>query len=75
MVNHDERGIKLKNKRKSIYYVQKWENNNFWAEIVEEGDIKSKGNMEAVNLIHVPDTVPIGQKDPEQPPGYESLNQ
>ena len=41
-----------------------------WQEIVEEGDLKSKKSMEAVNIIHVPYTAPIGPKDPEPPPGY-----
>ena len=44
-----------------------------WKEIVEEGNVASTKITEAVRLLHIPHTTPMGLKDPEPPPGYKRV--
>ena len=66
----DDRGLKKKNPKRAVASVEKWEISNMWREIVDEGIEKSKHAVEVVRMLHVPDTTPVGRKDPEPPPGF-----
>ena len=65
----DDRGLKAKNPKRAVASIEKWETSGLWEEILEEGVEKSKCAMEAVPLLHVPNTDPEGRKEPEPPPG------
>ena len=44
-----------------------------WQEIVEEGNEASKDVIEAIRLLHIPHTTPMGLREPEPPPGYKRV--
>jgi hypothetical protein len=69
----DDRGLKKKNPKRAVASVEKWETSNMWREIVDEGIEKSKHAVEAIRMLHVPDTTPVGRKDPEPPPGFRRV--
>ena len=69
----DSRGLKKKNPKRAVASIEKWESSGIWDEIVQEGNEAAKGVSEAVRLLHVPNTTPVGMKDPEPPPGYKRI--
>ena len=72
-IGADARGLKKKNPKRAVASIEKWENSGIWEEIVREGNEASKDVIEAVRLLHVPNTTPVGMKDPEPPPGFKRL--
>ena len=68
----DDRGP-TKNPKTATASVEKWKVSNMWQEIVDEGIEKSKHAVELVRMLHIPDTTPVGRKDPEPPPGFKRV--
>ena len=68
--NTDTRGLRKKNPKRAVASVEKWQTSGIWQEIVEEGDEASRDVIEAIRLLHIPHTTPVGLRDPEPPPGY-----
>ena len=52
----DDRGIKHRNPRKSIFSEEKWGENCRWKEIIEEGEKTVLNTTEEVRLIHIPNS-------------------
>ena len=69
----DDRGVKAKNKKRSVNSIDKWEASEIWKEIIVEGEERSTDMMEAVHLLHIPNTTPTETKEPEPPPGYRRM--
>merc|ERR1712236_88888 len=61
------------NGRRPKWKTTKWENSGLWKEIVEEGNVASTKMSEAVKILHIPHTTPMGLKDPEPPPGFKRM--
>ena len=69
----DDRGVKVKNKKRSVNSIDKWEASEIWNEIIVEGEERVTDMMEAVHLLHIPNTTPTETKEPEPPPGYKRM--
>ena len=72
-ISADTRGLRKRNSKRAVASVEKWEISGMWKEIVEEGNVASTKITEAVRLLHIPHTTPMGLKDPEPPPGYKRV--
>ena len=72
-ITRDDRGIKTKNSKRSVASIDKWESSSLWTEIVQEGDDRIADTVEAVRLLHIPDTPPAESKEPEPPPGFRRV--
>ena len=55
----DDRGVKAKNKKRSVNSIEKWEVSDIWSEIIAEGEERSTDMMEAIHILHIPNTTPI----------------
>ena len=71
--SEDPRGLRKKNPKRAVASVEKWQTSGMWQEIVEEGNEASRDIIEAVRLLHIPHTTPMGLRDPEPPPGYKRM--
>ena len=69
----DTRGLRKKNPKRAVASVEKWQTSGIWQEIVEEGNEASRDVIEAIRLLHIPHTTPMGLRDPEPPPGYRRV--
>ena len=68
-VAKDDRGIKVKTQKRSVNSIDKWQASEIWNEIVVEGEERITDMMEAIHLLHIPNTTPTEAKEPEPPPG------
>jgi hypothetical protein len=69
----DDRGVKAKNQKRSVNSIDKWEASGIWNEIIEEGEERATDMVEAVHLLHIPNTTPVEAKEPEPPPGFRRV--
>ena len=67
-ITKDDRGVKAKNQKRSVNSIDKWEASDIWNEIVAEGEDRITDMMEAIHLLHIPNTIPVEPKEPEPPP-------
>ena len=65
----DDKGIKHRNPRKSIFSEEKWGNNGRWKEIIEEGEKTVLNTTEEVRLIHIPNSKNQCLTESKPPPG------
>ena len=65
----DDRGIKLRNPRKSIFSEEKCGDNGCWKEILEEGKKTVLNTTEEVRLLQIPNTRNQSLPEPKPPKG------
>ena len=69
-LNEDERNIKRRFPKKSIFSEEKWEKTGRWEEVIEEGKKGYDGFNDQVRLLYTPGTKPINLPEPDLPTGF-----
>ena len=68
-LNEDERNIKKRSPRRSLFSEEKWENTGRWEEVIAEGSKDFGGFSEQVRLLYTPGTKPTNLPEPSLPSG------
>ena len=63
-LNEDERNIKKRSPRRSVFSEEKWGNTGCWEEVISEGSKEYGGFNEQVRLLCTPGTKPINLPEP-----------
>ena len=69
-LNEDERKIKTRFPKKSVFTEEKWQDTGRWEEILKEGIQENNGFSEQVKILFTPGSEPI--KPPDEEPKLEN---